>query len=89
MVKQTSSFGRNLPTSARQLSPDVNLLPHFIDCCRNFVLLLLGRKPFALIKDHVLLDLVRFLFLCLASFGNRREEVGAATLLAYFLSWLA
>jgi len=59
---------------------------HLVDDLRGWiVLLLLGRKPFALVKNKNLLGGSSFPFLGL---GNGRDELGPTTVLDYLLGRL-
>ena len=64
VLKQSGGFGRYLPVlRVRQSSPLIYMSAKFIDNGRWIVLLLLGGKPFAFVKNQVLLLICPFALL--------------------------
>ena len=56
VLQQPGGFGRHLPTAGiGQAAPLIHLLPQLIDDGRGIVLLLFGGKPFALVKNDLVL----------------------------------
>lgn len=77
VLQQSGGFGRYLPVlRVRQTSPLIYMSAKFIDNRRWIVLLLLGGKSFAFVKDQILLLSCAF---ALSGFWNGCDVFGAAT----------
>ena len=86
MLKQARGLGRHLPlVCARKSAPLVDLLTQFVDDRSRIVLLLLGRKAFAFVKNDLLLVGGASSLLWLR---NRRNKFCAAPLVDGSLRWL-
>jgi hypothetical protein len=64
-----------VPTTGRKIAPRLNMASNFVDYRGDVVLLLLGGKALAFVKDHLLLRSRDFALLGL---GNRCDEFGPA-----------
>ena len=77
MLEQASGFRRDAPVvGVRQASPLVDVTANLIHHLRDFVLLLLGGQPLALVKDELLLTLG---YPALPGLRDRSDEVHSAT----------
>ena len=78
MLEQAGGFRGNLPTTWRKIAPRFYMASNFVDYGGDVVLLLLGGKALAFVKDHLLLRSRDF---ALLRFGNRRDEFRPASTL--------